>query len=325
MLLLNAAEVRSALPMVDAIEVMRQTMAAHGRGEAFQPARMVAHPPGIPGSLMLKPGAVPDGFGLKALTIFPENGRLGLDSIQAFVALFDPATGLLQAVIEGGVVTEIRTAAVSAVSTDVLARPDAGDLAILGAGVQARGHLLAMAAVRPLRRVRIWNRTTEHAETLAGWAAELDIRVEVCTSVRAAVENADLICTVTASEHPLLAADWIRDGAHLNAVGAYRADMRELPAELLTRAGVVAVDSREGALADAGDLVLARSDGLLPKDFDPPEVGELLVGSRQGRTTPEEVTIFESLGLAIQDVAAATFVRHRALELGLGTEVAFPS
>jgi ornithine cyclodeaminase/alanine dehydrogenase-like protein (mu-crystallin family) len=324
---LNAEQVRQAFPMDRAVPLMRETMSAHGRGQVFQPPRLVIEPPGLAGSVMLKPGLVEGpngGFGLKALTIFPENRTRGLETIQAFVALLDPETGVPQAIVEGGTVTEIRTAAVSGVATDVLARTDAGDLAILGAGAQARGHLLAMDAVRKLRRVRVWNRAPQRAEEFVAWAAAAGFDVEVCAEVRDAVRGADLVCTVTAATEPVLLSAWVDDGAHVNAVGAYRADMRELDARLVKRAAVFAVDSRQGALADAGDLVLAIRDGAVPDDFDPPELGEVLVGSRPGRPDDGAVTVFESLGLAIQDVAAAAAIEGYAAENGIGTEISFP-
>lgn len=322
MRLLNAAQVREAFPMADAIDVMRTTMAAHGRGAVVQPPRSLVDVPQVGGSLMLKPGYVggaADAFGLKALTIFPDNQP----SIQAFVALLDSQTGVLRAIVEGSVVTEVRTAAVSAVATDVLARRDAGDLAIVGAGVQGRSHLQAMAEVRTLRRVRLWNRSSERARAFVKWAASEGFEVESCPTVEAAVTGADLICTVTASPEPLVDNNWVAPGAHINAVGAYRADLRELSAQLVARA-VVAVDSREGTAANAGDLVLAIKDGVLGDSFDPVELGELLIDARPGRTDDDQVTVFESLGLAIQDMAAVDLIYRRAESAGIGADVDFP-
>lgn len=327
MRILNAEQVRQAFPMDRAIALMRETMAAHGRGEVFQPPRLTIEPPGLEGSVMLKPGLVAGptgGFGMKALTIYPKNKTRGLETIQAFVALLDPETGVPLAIVEGGTVTEIRTAAVSAVATDLLAIPDAGDLAILGAGAQARGHLLAMNVVRPLRRIRVWNHTPHRAEEFARWSAAAGFVVEICDDVRRTVQGADIVCTVTAAMEPLLHGDWVDDGTHVNAVGAYRADMRELHASVVARASVFAVDSRQGAFADAGDLLLAIRDGVVPDDFDPPELGELLVGSRPGRRDESAVTVYESLGLAIQDVAAAAAIHGYAAQNCLGTDVAFP-
>jgi ornithine cyclodeaminase len=181
-----------------------------------------------------------------------------------------------------------------------------------------------MDAVRPLRRIRVWNHSAQRAEEFVRWSAAAGFDVEVVEDVRSAVQDADIVCTVTASTEPLLHGDWVSDGTHVNAVGAYRSDMRELGASLVARASVFAVDSRQGAFADAGDMLLAIRDGAVPDDFDPPELGELLVGSRPGRPDDDAVTVFESLGLAIQDVAAASAIQDYAAENGIGTEIAFP-
>lgn len=321
MLVLDAAQVRAAFPVADAVRVMRETMAAHAAGQVHQPPRMLVRPPALDGLAMLKPAQVGEAFGFKALTMFDGNRERGLETIQAFVALLDPETGVLRAILEGGVVTEIRTAAVSAVATEVLARADAGDLALVGAGVQARSHLLALAQVRDLRRVRVWNRTPERATEFTSWAAEHGFEVEACPSVRAAVTGADLVCTLTASPEPLVEAGWLAAGTHLNAVGAYTARTRELAAGVLGRAGVIAVDSREAAAADAGDLLLAQADGALPESFRPVELGELLTGVATGRTDGDQLTVFESLGLAIQDLAAAAFIVDRARADGSGADL----
>ena len=326
MLVLTAADVRRAFPLSDAVELMRSTMVAHGKGEVFQPARVVLQPPALEGSVWLKPASVQGdegGLGVKVLTIFPRNQHRGLEVIQAFVALLDPVTGVLLALLEGGVVTELRTAATSAAATDLLATPDAGDLAIIGAGVQARSHLLAMAEVRELRRIRLWNRTEARALEFVRWAESHDFSVEVCRTVQSAVDGADLICSVTSSTDPLIDGDWISPGAHLNAVGAFHRDGRELCSNLVRNAGVFAVDSREGAFANAGDMLIPLAEGALAESFDPPELGELLVGTRAGRKAKDQITVFESLGLAIQDVAAAASIVARAQREGVGIVIDF--
>jgi ornithine cyclodeaminase/alanine dehydrogenase-like protein (mu-crystallin family) len=323
MLVLTAADVREAFPMCEAIATMRSAMTAHGRGEVFQPPRVVLQPPALDGSVMLKPAAVEGELGLKALTIVPGNRQRGIESIQAFVALLDIVTGRLQALLEGGVLTEVRTGATSGVATELLANPDAGDLAIIGAGVQARSHLLAMAEVRDLRRIRLWNHSDERATEFVRWADSHGFAVEVCGSVEAAVDGADLICSVTSSTVPLIDGDWVSPGAHLNAIGAYHRDGRELCTNLVQRAAVFAVDSREGAFADAGDMLIPLAAGALSGSFDPPELGEILAGIRPGRTSSVQITVFESLGLAIQDVAAAAAVVARAKKEGIGVEIDF--
>lgn len=324
MLVLNAEHVRRLLPVSAAKTVMAEAMTAHGRSQVHQPPRMVLQPPALDGLMMLKPaqvGGAAHGFGFKALTIFPGNRDRGLETIQGFVALLDEQTGALLAILEGSVVTEIRTAAVSAVATDVLARPDAGDLALIGAGVQARSHLLAMADVREVRRLRVWNRSAEQAASFRDWAGAQGFDAQVVPSVRDAVSGADIICTVTAAPEPLVDADWLAAGVHINAVGAYRPDMRELHTNVVQGADVIAVDSRESVLAEAGDLVIPLKEGVFSDPFQPPELGELLTGAAEGRTNGDEITVFESLGLAIQDVAAAAYIYDRARSEGVGAKI----
>jgi ornithine cyclodeaminase len=260
-------------------------------------------------------------FGLKVITFFPDNPtRRGIPAISGFVALFDAETGVPTALLDGGVVTEIRTGAVSAVATDVLAPAHAGDLAIIGTGVQGRAHLAAMAAVRELRRVRVWNHRPEGAAAFVAWAEEEGHTVEACATVEKAVAGADLICTVSSSREPLVDGDWVAPGAHVNAVGAFEPTTRELHANLVAKATVV-VDSREEAGKAAGDLLLAMEDGAIPSDADFPELGELLSGKRAVDRKPDGVTVFESLGLALEDVAAGAEVVARAREARLGTDV----
>ena len=327
MLLLDGDAVRAALPMPDAVDVMRRAFRAFGEGNVYQPMRTVLQPPQLNGFAFLKPAAVAAdevAFGLKVITFFPENPtKRGIPAISGFVVLFDAETGAPVALLDGGVITEIRTGAASAVATDLLAPPDAGDLALVGAGVQGRAHLAAMAAVRPLRRIRVWSHNPAGAETFVAWASEEGHAVEACGSVREAVADADLICTVTSSREPLLDGDWVAPGAHINAVGAFEPSTRELHTNLVANARIV-VDSRDEAAKAAGDLLIPIEEGALPPGFDFPELGELLAGTRtQGKATAEDVTVFESLGLALEDVAAAAHVVSAARERSLGTEVAF--
>jgi len=328
MLILNEQAVRAAFPMANAIEAMREVMLAHAQGHAYQPLRMVVQPPGVPGLGVIKPAATGTGtdvaMGLKVVTLFADNPQThGLPAILGFVALQDPDTGAPVAILDGAVVTEIRTGAASAVATDLLANPGAGDLALFGAGVQARAHLAAMAEVRDLRRVRVWSRTRSSSERLAAWAAGAGFpTVEVCDAPADAAAGADLVCTVTTASEPVLDGDWVAPGCHVNAVGAFQPATRELATNLVTRAGAIVVDSRESASAEAGDLLLPIAEGAMART-DWPELGELLLGKGGGRTSDDEITIYESLGLAIQDVAAAARITSRAHELGLGVDVDF--
>jgi ornithine cyclodeaminase len=325
MLIIDGNTVRSALPMPVAIDLMRTALRSFACGDVYQPPRVVLQPPQLSGFTFLKPAAVggdTQSFGLKVITFFPDNPKRGIPAISGFVALFDTETGVPVAVLDGGVVTDIRTGAVSAVATDLLARHDAGDLAIIGAGAQARAHLVAMAAVRPLRRVRVWNHRPAGAESFAAWAANEGYTVEVCSLVRDAVTDADLICTVSSAHEPLVDGDWLRPGTHINAVGAFQPETRELYGNVVANARIV-VDSREEAAKAAGDLLLAMAEEALPSGFDFPELGELLVGRATGRATPEEITVFESLGMALEDVAAAAHVVSAARKQSLAIDVPF--
>lgn len=323
MRILHHDAVREAYPMRRAIELMADTMRAYSAGQITQPLRTILRPPGEPGLLGTMPchvaGDGPRGFGVKAMILKPDNPARGLDLHLGVVLVFDPDTGAPAALMNAGAVTAVRTAAVSAVATRVLARPDAGDLAILGSGVQARSHLEAMALVRPLRRVRVWSRTPAHAEAFRGWARSvLDVPVTVEPSPAAALAGADLICTTTATREPLVEADHLAEGAHVNAIGASFVDCRELSAKAVARA-VVYVDSRESAASESGDLRTPVEEGLVGPDHIVGELGQVLLGQVPGRTDGQQITLYKSLGLAAQDVASGFEIARVAAQRGLGT------
>src|SRR6266542_2912465 len=219
--------------------------------------------------------------------------------------MFDRETGVPTAVLDAAAITEIRTAAVSAVATQALAAPDARDLAIVGAGTQARSHLEAMASVRRLERIRVWSRTDAHAKALAEWAGDrFGPPVEVRESVADALDGADLVCTVLSCVEPVVSGGMLARGAHVNAVAA----------------ATVFADSRESALAEAGDLVIPIRAGELTKDHVVAEIGEVLLGRHAGRSSPDEITLFKSLGLAIVDVIAGAYIQSQATSRGFGTQ-----
>ena len=327
-LVLNGEEVTRLLPMGDCLRVMRDALAALARGEALVPLRMVMRIPGVSGFLGLMPGHIAphagrDGaLGLKAVSVFPGNARRGIDTHQGAVLLFEADTGRLSALMDGGAITAIRTAAVSGVATDLLARPDAAELAILGAGVQARTHLEAIAAVRPLRRARLWSRNPERAAALASeQRLRFDFPIEVAASPEAAVREADIVTTVTASPEPILQRRWLKEGVHINAVGASIPTSREIDTATMAAARLF-VDRRESALAEAGDILIPMLEGALKGDHMQAELGEVIIGKNRGRRSPTELTLFKSLGLAVEDVASAAFVLRRARETGTGQTVA---
>jgi len=324
-LVLNAEEVTRLLPMPECIKVMRDALAALARGEALVPLRTVMRVPG--GFLGLMPGYIAPARGeggalaMKAVSVFPGNAKRGIDTHQGAVLLFEADTGRLCALMDGAAITAIRTAAVSGVATDVLARADADELAILGAGVQARTHTEAIAAVRPIRRVRIWSRNAEHAAALASeLRPRFQFPIEVAASPEAAVRAADIVATVTASAEPILERSWLKEGVHINAVGSSIPTSREIDTATMAAARLF-VDRRESALAEAGDLLIAAREGAVTDDHIVAELGDVIIGKEPGRRSPGEVTLFESLGLAVEDVASAAHLARRARETGAGRTV----
>jgi ornithine cyclodeaminase len=318
-LVLSYADVTGLLTMEACIEVIAHALRTTSRGDAVLPLRSMVWKPDRTGLIGLMPGFLgqPASFGLKVVSIFPGNHGTGYDSHQGVVMLFDLQHGAPIAIIDASSITAIRTAAASGVATRALARDDAGDLAILGSGVQATTHLAAMCAVRPVRRVRVWSRDRAHATRFAEGSP---IAVEVMATARAAMEGADLICTTTAAREPILEGAWLAPGAHINAVGACFATSRELDTAAVARARLI-VDRRESALAESGDFLLARADGAIGDDHIAGELGDVLLGRVAGRRTADEVTLFESLGIAVEDLACAQHVYAQALAAGKGVSI----
>jgi ornithine cyclodeaminase/alanine dehydrogenase-like protein (mu-crystallin family) len=324
-LLVTQAEVPKLLPMNECIEVMASTMAELARGETILPLRSILWLPGRVGGLGLMPGALlPEGvLGLKAITFFPGNEGTPIDTHQGAVLLFEAEHGRLLAVIDATSITAIRTAAVSAVATRALAREEAGDLAILGAGVQARTHLEAMRGVRRIRRVRVASRRLESAQAFARRESKRQgIAVEAVATPREAVLGADLICTTTSAREPILSGDWIAPGAHVNAVGSSIPAVRELDTAAVARARLYA-DRRESVLKEAGDFLIAKAEGAVADNHIVGEIGEVLIGKASGRRSSDEITLFKSLGLAVEDVASARHIYEKASRAGLGTFLDF--
>jgi len=320
--ILSGVDIKALLPMAACIDLMRTTMIAVSEGRVRVPPRTVL-PVSSGGMLGNMPGylAEPKCFGVKLLSLFPGNPAAGLSSHLGLVLLFEPKHGLPVAMLDAAELTAIRTAAVSGLATQLLARQDAGDLAILGAGEQARSHLEAMLSVRALRRVRIWSRNAAHAEAFAAEARERHgLRIEVAASAEAAVDGADLICTVTGSSEPILRGDWIAPGAHLNVVGASRIAAAEIDTAAVVKSRVF-VDFRQSAELEAGELRRALDAGAITPDHVLGEIGEVAKGSVAGRRAPEDVTLFKSLGIAPEDLASAHYVLQRAEAEGVGQVV----
>ncbi|HEV7682620.1 MAG TPA: ornithine cyclodeaminase family protein [Pyrinomonadaceae bacterium] len=325
-LILSHDEVVKLLPMKECIAVMRDALLALASGQAHQPLRTIMRPPDAAGVMGLMPSYLSGAnaaFGLKAICVFPENPAIGKDAHQGAVLLFSAETGELQAMMNASAITAIRTAAVSGVATDLLAREAADNLAILGTGVQARSHLAAMSEVRDIKQCRIASRRMEHAENFVEeMRRSFSFPIESASTVQAAVAGADLIVTATNATEPILKREWISPGAHLNLVGASRPNAREVDSSTMAAASVF-VDRRESTVNESGDYIFALNEGAIGPDHIRAEIGEVLHGDKPGRTSPHEITLFKSLGLAVEDLAAAEFLYRSAKELNAGTWVEY--
>jgi alanine dehydrogenase len=322
-LVLTEDDVRAVLSIDDLIAAMRTALAQYSSGAAQQPLRTVLDVGESEAYFGVMPATIadPPAMGTKLVTVFASNRDKGLPSHLATIVLLDPETGALLALLDGRYITAARTAAVSAVSVDLLAHPQASTLAILGSGVQARSHLEALGRVRRLQDIRVWSPNEERRRAFVHeFQPHVGAELTAASSAHEAVHGADLIVLATTSPTPVIASDWIADGAHICAVGACRPTHREMDAALVGRARVF-VDSRIGALAEAGDIVLAIRDGAITPDHIWGELGELVSGRITGRQDTRQVTIFKSLGMAVEDVAAAHLAWARAKALGRGQEV----
>lgn len=311
--------------MARCIELMEDVLLALQAGEATQPLRGITWLPDRRGLLGLMPAILEDPaiMGVKVLSVFPGNSGTPLDSHQGAVLLFETGTGRPQALVDAAAITAIRTAAVSAVATRLLAREDADCLALLGSGVQARAHLESILLVRRLRQVRVFSRNADHAHAFARRESlRYEVAVTAVAEAREAVEGADIVCTVSGASQPILMGDWLQPGAHINAVGACSPRARELDGAAMARASLF-TDRSESVFAEAGDLLLAMEEGAVSRDVEVGELGQVLAGTLPGRGHLDEITLFESLGLAVEDLAAAHEVHERAREQDGGTLVSW--
>jgi alanine dehydrogenase len=319
-LLLSEEDVRIVLSMDDLIGVMRTALEQYSRRAVEQPVRTVVEIGLQKAAFAVMPAFIkePAALGAKLVTVFASNMDAGLPTHLATILLFDSMTGELMAILDGRFITEARTAAVSAVSTELLARTDAHVLTVIGSGVQARSHVDAITRVREIRSVRAWS---PNRERLARFEREMQPRVRgevsACGSAREALDGAEIIVLATASREPVALSEWVPDGAHICAVGACRPNHREMETALVAR-GRLFVDSRPGAIAEAGDVLLPISEGAFDATHIAGELGEVSAGMVEGRRAAAEVTIFKSLGMAVEDVAAAHLAFEKAAERGLG-------
>jgi len=319
-ILLTEKDVRAVLPMPDLIVAMEDALAKFSAGAVTQPVRTVLEVGADKAYFGVMPAALddPPALGAKLVTVYGKNHDRGLPSHLATILLLDHATGALAAVVDGRYITEARTAAVSAVSVKHLARPDATVLGIIGSGVQARSHLEAIRHVRSLSDVRVWSPHALHREAFVFEMSEATgLPLRSVPSAELAARGADMVVLATASHTPVVSDVDVDPGTHIAAVGACRPDQREMPTALMARARVY-VDSRAAAGKEAGDLLIPQGEGAFGSDHVIGELGELVAGKVAGRTTKKEVTIFKSLGLAVEDVVTARLVVDRAQAAGLG-------
>lgn len=325
-LILGQDETSALLPMEECIPLMHGALVSLAGGLVHQPLRTIVRPADAAGIMGLMPAyssGAHAAFGLKAICVFPGNAARGKDSHQGAVLLFSAESGELLAVVNASAVTAVRTAAVSGVATRALARENAGDLAVIGAGVQARSHIEAMSHVRPVRRCRVASRSVESARRLAEeLSGRYTFPIEPVETVEAALGGADLIVTATNSAEAVVRREWVSEGAHINAVGSCTPHTRELDAATVAAASLF-VDRVESVVNEAGDYLLAAREGVVGPGHVRAELGEVLSGTKPGRTSPDEITLFESLGLAVEDLAAAEYLYRKSKETGAGTWVSF--
>jgi alanine dehydrogenase len=322
-IVLTESDVRAVLSMPDLIHSMKTALVQFSTGRVQQPLRTVLEVAQRRAFWAVMPAMLenPAAMGTKMVTVFPTNRDRGLPSHLATIVLLDPATGALLAILDGRYITEARTAAVSAVSVDLLARANARTLAVIGAGVQARSHVEALTCVRPFEAIRVWSPTEARRNAFVDEVQpHTTASIAAAASVQEAVDGADIIVLATASQTPVLLKGSVAEGTHICAVGACRPNHREMDGALVARSRTF-VDSRIGALAEAGDIVMAIAEGVITPDHIAGELGELAAGNVTGRQQDRQVTLFKSLGMAVEDVAAAHLAFSRATARGLGTNV----
>ncbi|MCH8904745.1 MAG: ornithine cyclodeaminase family protein [Bacteroidetes bacterium] len=319
-LMINKQEVSDILSMETCIDLMTETFKTLAEGNSIQPLRSAMWLPDKSGWLGLMPAYASDTkvMGIKVVSVFPQNHDKGLSSHQGAVLLFETETGEMYAIIDGDRVTGIRTAAVSAVATKLLAREDVEDLTILGSGEQATRHLEAMLLIRDIKRVKVWSRNHEHALAFVKTQTpNYKVSIEAMEDAREAVLKADIICTCTAAKEPVLRSEWVRDGVHINAVGACTAGVRELDSDLVARS-ILFTDKRESLFNESGDFLFPMKEGLFGEEHLKGELGEFLSGGEPARKTEKDITLFKSLGLAVEDLSACHYIYEKAKEMKRG-------
>jgi ornithine cyclodeaminase len=329
MLILNAEDVRRALPMNQAIEAMKDAYASLSGGTAVVPLRTRIAIPNSEALSLFMPAFVSSQGGnalaIKVVSLFPTNPGRGLAYIQAAVLVFDSETGQAIALLEGSTLTAIRTGAASGAAIDLLSRPESKVVAVFGAGAQGRTQLEAACSTRSIEVAYVFDSTPEKAKSFANAMSgkgTIPNDIRVASTAKEAIEKADIICTATTSLKPVFNDRDVKTGTHISAVGSYTPDMQEVPSETLQRAKIF-VDSRSASLEEAGDLIQPIRTGLFDESHIYGELGEVVLGKNPGRGTSEEITYFKSVGIAVQDAMAAQVALKNAREMNIGTEVDF--
>jgi alanine dehydrogenase len=323
MLVLSETQVQSLIDIDELIAALEQAHVQYSTGKAVMPVRLVVPLPQIQGRITSMPGFLGDdkALAMKVVTYFQENPKQNLPAILGTILLFSSETGKLIAVMDGSYITAIRTACASAMATKVLANADTPVLGILGAGVQARTHIQALSRVRKITRIKIYSPSGKSAAAIKkDLEPTTGVTIEVASSPEEALHEADLVVTASTAKTPIVKMDYLKPGIHINAVGSHRPDARELDGATVARAKVI-VDSCEAIMAECGDILLAIEEKSIGKDHIHAEIGEVLAGAKSGRSGANEITVYKSVGIAIQDVAAADLVYRKALEQRVGTAV----
>jgi alanine dehydrogenase len=323
MLVLSEQQVQDLIDIDELIDALAQAHIQYSTGKAVMPVRLVTPLPQIRGRITSMPGFLTDdkALGMKVVTYFQDNPRNNLPAILATIMLFSAETGKIIATMDGSYITAIRTACASALATQALANPQTPVLGILGAGVQARAHIQALTRVRKVEKIKLYSPSATSAATVKQeMEPQVKCAVDAADSAESTVRDADLVVTATTAKEPIVKAEWLKPGVHINAVGSHRPDFREIDGATLARAKIV-VDSREAVMAECGDILLALNEKSIAEDALHAEIGEVLAGTRAGRNNTGEITLYKSVGIAIQDVAAAHLVYRKALERGIGAIV----
>ena len=323
MLVLSEQQVQSLIDIDELIVALEQAHVQYSTGKAVMPVRLVVPLPQIQGRITSMPGFLiqDKALGMKVVTYFQDNPKSNLPAILATIMLFSAESGKMVAAMDGGYITAIRTACASAMATKALANAQTEVLGILGAGVQARAHIQALTHVRKFAKIKLYSPSGTSATAVKKeLESQIQVTIEVAKGAEATVRDADLLVTVTTAKEPILKSDWLKSGAHINAVGSHRPDLREIDGSTLARAKII-VDARDAIMAECGDILLALKEKSIAENAIHAEIGEVLAGTKAGRQSVDEITLYKSVGIAIQDVAAAHLVYRKALERRIGTEV----